>query len=86
MHVKIDVSMPKAFKQKYAYLLDKFTEAECLHGPELIRARGNAPDGTHTCMLADMFQWNIFVSRIVHPEHFRGRTNLLNYYYDNSDS
>lgn len=47
---------------------------------------GNAPGGTPTCMLADMFQWNIFVSRFVPLEHFRGRTNLLNYYYNNSDS
>ena len=53
MHVKIDVSMPKAFKQKCTRSLGKFTEAEHLRGPERIRACGNVLGGTPT--LANIF-------------------------------
>ena len=42
MHVKIDVSMPKAFKQKCAHSLGKFIEAE------RIRECRNVPGGTPT--------------------------------------
>ena len=75
MHVKIDVSMPKAFKQKCARSLGKFIEAEHLRGPERIRECGNAPGGTPT--LADVFRRNVSASGFVPPEHFLGGTNPL---------
>ena len=75
MHVKIDVSMPKAFKQKCARSFGKFTEEEHLRGLDRLRDCGNVPGGTP--MLADMFRWNVSASGFVPPEHFRGGTNLL---------
>ena len=75
MHVKTDVSMSKAFKQKCARSLGKFIEAEHLRGPERIRECGNVPGGTPT--LADVFRRNVSARGFVPPEHFRGGTNPL---------
>ena len=93
MHVKIDVSTPKAFKQKCARSLGKFIGTEHLRGPERIRECGNVPGRTPT--LANVFRRNVSASGFVPPgtfsrrnksamtpvrEYFKGRNNNLSKY------